>query len=154
MIEALSAPFADDGITHVLGIETRGLYFAGPIAIELNAGLVPVRKPGKIPPPMSRAKGTILNKDHVVGFSKPDPNRINTYHKAYEFEISEGIISSKSRILVVDDLLAKGGSVNACVQLINTCGASLIGAAFLTELNGLGGRENLEGLNVHSLIKL
>lgn len=153
VVTALAEPFHAAGITHVLGIETRGLYFAGAVADRLGAGLVPVRKPGKLPRVVLGAKGEILDAVQVVGQAAFDPKSANTYRKTYEFEMAEGVIGPRASVLIIDDLLAKGGSVNACQQLVETSGAVIVGSAFVIELEKLGGRRNLPGIDVHSLVR-
>lgn len=152
VVAAMAAHFLRSGITHVLGLEARGLYFAGAVAISLGTGLVPVRKPGKLPPDTMSATGSIGDFDQVGGVAKLDPERPSTYRKPYEFEIATGSIPAGSRVLIVDDLLAKGGSSDACVKLVQRCNAELAGATFLIELNGLGGRARLSDVEVRSLL--
>lgn len=154
MIDALAAAFGNRGVTHVLGLEARGLYFAGAVAVRLGAGLVPVRKPGKLPPPTTSARGAIRNTDQVAGLAPLEAGRATTYQKPYQFEIAAGVIGPGARVLMVDDLLAKGGSAHACRQLVAMAGAELIGAAFVIELSGLGGRETLEGVAVDALMRV
>jgi len=138
----------------VLGVEARGLYFAGAIATRLGAGLVPARKPGKLPGPVLQAHGAILDQAGVAGTAGLEPGQINTYRKPYEFEIAKGVVAPGARVLVVDDLLAKGGSLNACRKLVEEAGATLLGAAFMIELGALGGRDNAAGLAVHAIAVL
>ena len=150
----MAEPFIGAGITHVLGIETRGLFFAGAIAAALDAGLVAVRKPGKLPPPVLAAKGTIMDSEQVGGLATIDPSRGSTYQKPYEFQIAKDLIGKGSRVLVVDDLLAKGGSLHACANLVRQADAEIAGASFVIELAGLGGRRVLEGTKIHALVSL
>ena len=114
--------------------EARGFIFAAPLAIELGAGLIPIRKPGKLP--------------------------YKTVSRSYELEYGNNTIQMHvdavkpgSRILLVDDLLATGGTIDACRQLIEENGGTVAGAAFLIELLFLNGRDKLKTPNVVSLIQ-
>ncbi len=125
--------FRDAGITAIAAAEARGFIFATPLAIELNAAFVPVRKPGKLP--------------------------FNTESFEYDLEygtdtleIHTDAFKEGDRVLMVDDLLATGGTMQACVQLTERCGAEVVGCAFLIELDGLNGRTKLEPHDIFSLI--
>ena len=116
----------------VVGIEARGFILAAPVALALGAGFVPVRKPGKLPGP--------------------------TYDVSYTLEYGAGSLhmhqdafAPGTRVLVVDDVLATGGSVAATADLVARSGAELVGACVLMELGFLSGRERLDGLPVASL---
>ncbi|MFT7639117.1 MAG: adenine phosphoribosyltransferase [Pirellulaceae bacterium] len=118
----------------IVAAEARGFIFGVPLAIELNAGFVPIRKPGKLP--------------------------FETHSFKYELEYGEDTleihvdgVTEGQNVLVIDDLLATGGTVAACCQLVERCGANLVGSAFLIELEGLNGRAKIESCEVFSLIK-
>lgn len=132
-IDDLCSPFQDSGIDLVAGIEARGFIFGGAMARQMNAGFVPVRKPGKLP------ADTIQE----------------TYSLEYgsdAVEIHADAIRPGQKILVVDDLLATGGTASAAVKLVEKLGGQVAGAAFLIELDFLNGREKLKGHLIHSLI--
>ncbi len=117
----------------VAGMEARGFLLAGPVATALGAGLVPVRKAGKLPGPTASA----------------------TYALEYgeaEIEIHPATITPGARVLVVDDVLATGGTAAATVGLLRSCGADVVGLSFLVELAGLGGRGHLPGLSVDTVL--
>jgi adenine phosphoribosyltransferase len=123
-IELLAAPFREAHIDLVLGIEARGFMFAAPVAVRLGAGFVPVRKPGKLPRAVDRA----------------------TYALEYgsdALEMHRDAVSSGASVLVVDDVMATGGTAAAAIELAHRQGANVVGALFLIELTFLGGRAKL-----------
>jgi len=133
VVEKFSAFYEDEGVTKVVGIESRGFIFGAPLAYTLGAGFVPVRKPGKLPS--------------------------DTYEASYELEygqdtlaVHQDAISPGERVLVVDDLLATGGTMSATLNLLEQLGANVVGVAFLIELVELRGRDKLAGHQVVSLI--
>jgi adenine phosphoribosyltransferase len=110
--EAMAAPFVDDGITHVVAIESRGFILGGPIAQQLDAGFIPVRKPGKLPARTLR----------------------ETYELEYgtdTLEIHADAWAPPSRVLIIDDVLATGGTADAARRLVESLGASVVGFSFL-----------------------
>jgi adenine phosphoribosyltransferase len=132
VVAAMAEPFAGLGVTHVVGIEARGFILGGAVAMALRAGFVPVRKPGKLP--WERVKeeyaleyGTDALEAHSDGFQAP------------------------SRVLVVDDVLATGGTAAAAGRLARKVGGELVGWSFLLEISFLRGRERLEGQSCHAL---
>ncbi len=134
-IELLAAHYVDKGITKVIGTEARGFLFGAPVALALGVGFVPVRKMGKLP------RKTISE----------------TYQLEYgsdKLEIHTDSISSGDNVLVVDDLLATGGTVEATVKLIRRLDGIVKNAAFVVELSELGGKQCLArlGLNCFSLV--
>ena len=133
IIDDLIKKYESAGITKVVGIESRGFILASPLAYHLNAGLVPVRKPGKLP-----ADAIEVQYDLEYG-----SNSLSIHRDA----IQEG-----ERVLILDDLLATGGTAAATVQLIRQLGGDIAGVGFLVELDGLAGRKKLDGYAVHSLI--
>ena len=133
-VDALSAPFSDQGIELVVGIESRGFIFGSVVADRLGAGFSPVRKPGKLPSTTVRA----------------------TYDLEYgsdTLEIHDDAVGRGQRVLIVDDLLATGGTAKATCDLVSTLGGDVVALAFLIELVGLNGREKLEGQTLHTVLK-
>ncbi len=121
----LSAPWSGRGITMVLGIEARGFIFAPAVALELGAGFVPARKPGKLP-------WTVVRQAYGLEYG----------HDAIELHIDA--VGPGDRVLVIDDVLATGGTAAAAVALIRRQGATVVGCGFLIELGFLGGRAKLD----------
>ncbi len=132
--EAMTAPYRALGVTHVIAVESRGFLFAGPIAISLGAGLVPVRKPGKLPHRTTR-------EDYDLEYG------------ADALEIHLDALTSSSRVLIVDDVLATGGTAAAAVRLVERLGATVVGSVFLIELDFLGGRVRLPMQRVESVLR-
>jgi adenine phosphoribosyltransferase len=125
--------FAGRGIDHVVAIEARGYIFAAPIAYAIGAGFIPVRKPGKLP-------YDTLREEYALEYGT------NT------LEIHADAIGRGERVLVVDDVLATGGTAAATARLLERLGASVEAFAFLIELTGLRGREALAGAEIVSFI--
>ena len=130
-IDAMAAPF--DGIEHVVAIESRGFILGAPVAYRLGAGLVLVRKAGKLP------SGT-LREEYALEYGT------NTV------EIHRDAIQPGERVLIVDDVLATGGTVRAAANLVERLGATVVGISLLIELEFLAGREKLGGYDVRSLL--
>lgn len=133
-IQRMADPFRDAHIDAVVAAEARGFIFAAPLAIELQAGFVPVRKPGKLP--------------------------FDTHAFQYELEYGSDTlemhvdgVKAGQRVLIVDDLLATGGTVGACCRLLADCSAEIAGCVFLIELVALGGAQRIAPHTVHSLIQ-
>lgn len=133
IIQDLTDHYRNDRISKVVGIESRGFILGGPLAYTLNAGFVPVRKPGKLPADVFKVQ-------------------YNLEYGANSLAIHRDAIEMGERVLVVDDLLATGGTAAATVHLLSQLGAEIVGCAFLVELLALGGREQLEGCSIHSLL--
>ena len=133
-INQLVEPFVDQDVDVVVGIESRGFIFGTPAARQLQAGFVPIRKPGKLP--FDR-----LSASYELEYGTD------------EVEIHRDAISPGSRVLLVDDLLATGGTMEAAVDLINQMEGTIMGISFLIELAFLGGREKLNGRAVYSIVK-
>ena len=134
VVDALVAPFQDKPVDLVIGIEARGFIFAPPVAYALNAGFVPVRKPGKLPAPTHRA----------------------IYQLEYgtdSLEIHQDAIQPGQRVLIVDDLIATGGTAKAVADLVQKMGGIVLGFAFLVELEFLNGRDNLADYQITSILK-
>src|SRR5262245_5522280 len=130
----LSSRYRNQGIDLVLGIESRGFIFAPALACELGAGFVPVRKPGKLP-------AETIKVGYDLEYGKDT------------LEIHRDAIQKGQRVLVVDDLLATGGTAAAVTQLIRQLGGEVAGLAFLVELVFLNGRKKLDGCDVFSLLQ-
>jgi adenine phosphoribosyltransferase len=132
-IALLAAWGADRDIDYVVAAEARGFVLGGAVASRIGAGFVPARKPGKL------------------------PREVESVEYALEYgvdalEVHRDAFAGGSRVLVHDDLLATGGTAEACCRLVEAAGAEVVGCAFLVELAFLRGRERLEGRDVHSLI--
>ena len=133
LIDALAAHYLDKEIDLVLAIEARGFIFGPALAYRLNAGFVPVRKPKKLPAKTARV----------------------TYDLEYgtdALEIHLDAIEPGQRVVIVDDLLATGGTMEATVKLVRQLGGDIAGLAFAVELDFLKGRERFDGLDVFSLL--
>jgi adenine phosphoribosyltransferase len=133
LIDALAEHYLKADIDLVLGMEARGFIFAPALAYRLNAGFVPLRKPGKLPAATARF-------DYALEYGT------NT------LEIHKDAIQKGQRILIVDDLLATGGTANATAKLAASLGAEIAGLGFVVELDFLKGREKLQGYDVFSLL--
>jgi adenine phosphoribosyltransferase len=130
---AMADPFRNDHVNRVLAIESRGFLFGSPIAQELGAGLVPVRKPGKLPAARQRV-------DYALEYGTD------------ALEMHADAISPGDVVLIVDDVLATGGTAAAAADLVRGRGATLGGFSFLLELDGLRGRDRLGGARAEALI--
>lgn len=133
-IDALVQRYAGEEIDLVAAIEARGLIFGAALAYELGAGLVPVRKPGKLP-------AEKISEEYALEYG------------TNVLEVHKDAIQRGQRVLIVDDLLATGGSAQATAQLVERLGGKVVGIAFLIELTFLRGREKLDGYDVYSLIQ-
>ena len=120
-------------ITHVVGIESRGFIFGTPVAIELGTGFVPVRKPGKLP-------CETLSESYSLEYGTDS------------IEIHKDALGKGDRVLLVDDLLATGGTMSAAVKLVEKSGAQVIKIVFVIELDFLKGREKIAGYDIVSLL--
>ncbi|HUU33248.1 MAG TPA: adenine phosphoribosyltransferase [Vicinamibacterales bacterium] len=133
-IAALSAPYTGQGIDRVVGVESRGFILASAIADRLGAGFVPIRKPGKLP-------SATLGESYALEYGTDS------------LEIHDDALGPGHRVLVVDDVLATGGTARAAVNLVQRLGSTLHGAAFLIELDFLKGRDKLAGTTVFSVLR-
>ncbi len=133
VIDRMAAPYRDQNITTIMAAEARGFVFGVPLAMELGAGFIPVRKPGKLP-------------------GATHKSRYELEYGSDSLEIHQDAIERGDRILLVDDLLATGGTVGACLQLAGLQEATIVGAVFVIELSFLKGRERLSPLQITSLI--
>ena len=131
----LAQPFADAGVTSVAGIESRGFIFGGIVARNLNAGFIPIRKPGKLPWATRRH-------EYILEYGSD------------ALEIHDDALTPDDRVLVIDDVLATGGTINAATHLVRGFNATLVGLATVIELEFLGGRQKLhDGVNFHSILR-
>lgn len=133
-VRRMAEPYRDIGVQVVAAAEARGFIFAAPLALKLNVGFVPVRKPGKL------------------------PFDTHAFHYELEYgtdtlEVHRDGITMGQNVLLVDDLLATGGTMEACCRLVETSGARVAGCVFLIELTSLGGAQRLARYNPISLIK-
>jgi len=133
LVDQLSEHYIGRDIDLVLGMEARGFIFAPAVAYRLSAGFVPVRKPGKLP-----AEAAKVSYDLEYGS--------NT------LEVHKDAILKGQRVVIVDDLLATGGTAEATVKLAQSLGAQIVGLAFVVELDFLKGRDRLKGHEVFSLL--
>ncbi len=131
--ELMARPFLGAGISRVVAIESRGFLLAPPIALTLGAGLVPIRKPGKLPAERGRV-------DYELEYGTD------------ALEMHRDAIESGDRVLVVDDVLATGGTAEAAGRLVREHGGVLVGYTFLLELGYLGGRARLDAAAVDTLL--
>ncbi len=134
-IGEMAGPFLVAGVTHVAGIEARGFILGGAMAVALNAGFIPIRKPGKLPFKARRREYALEYGTSVL-------------------EAHEDAAGPGNRVLIVDDVLATGGTAAAAGQLITELGGEIVAWSFLLELGFLSGREKLEGASVRSLVLL
>jgi adenine phosphoribosyltransferase len=133
-IDSLAIPFEGQGIDLVVGIESRGFIFGAAVADRIGAGFTPVRKPGKLPSTCVRA----------------------TYELEYgsdTLEMHDDAITTGQRVLIVDDLLATGGTARATTELVTGLGGTVHALAFLIELVALNGRQRLGDHKVHAVLK-
>lgn len=133
--EALAEPFRRHGVTHVVGIEARGFILAAPVAVTLGAGFIPLRKPGKLP--------------------------WRTFRHEYQLEYGTDALEAHqdacpagARVLIVDDVLATGGTAEAAGALVRRAGGEVVGWSFLLAIGGLNGVGRLAGAPSHIVINL
>lgn len=133
-IDAIAQPFRNQAIDLVIGPEARGFVVGAPVAYALEVGFVPVRKPGKLP-------GDTLNHQYSLEYGKD------------ALEVHKDAIQPGQNVLIVDDLLATGGTTKAVIEMVEQLGGKIVGLAFLIELSYLEGRQSLEQYPIVSLIK-
>jgi adenine phosphoribosyltransferase len=133
-IDALSAPYQGQGISLVIGIESRGFILGAAVADRLGVGFCPIRKPGKLPAATIKELFSLEYGTDAI-------------------EIHSDAMKLGQRVLIVDDVLATGGTASAAVRLVKRLGGDLHGLAFLIELEALKGRSLLEGEKVYSVLK-
>lgn len=132
-VECLHRPFLGQGVTAVAGMEARGFIFGSLVAWELGVGFVPLRKPGKLPYQVKS-----MEYDLEYGSAA--------------LEVHTDAVGEGDRVLIIDDLLATGGTARASCELIESLGAEVVGCAFMVELDALRGRDRLERWPIHSLL--
>jgi adenine phosphoribosyltransferase len=132
-IDSIAAPFVDGDIELVVGIESRGFILGSAVADRIGAGFVPVRKLGKLPAATVRASYSLEYGSDCL-------------------EMHRDAVTPGQRVLIVDDLLATGGTASAAVQLVKELGGMVVGVAVLIELAGLNGRKQLEGERLHAVL--
>jgi adenine phosphoribosyltransferase len=133
-IDLMLEPYRDERVDLVVGMESRGFIFSAPMAYQLHAGLVPVRKLGKLP-------AETVTVEYALEYGS------NT------LEIHRDAIAPGQRVLIVDDLLATGGTVDGTIELVERLQGEVVGLAFLVELDFLKGRDRLKGRRVTSVVK-
>ncbi len=133
-IDSLVAPYLGQGIDLVAGIESRGFILGGAVAARIGAGFSPIRKPGKLP-------SATLSESFALEYGTD------------ALEIHQDAITAGQRVLIVDDVLATGGTAAAAAALVKRLGGNLVGIAFLMELLALNGRSKIAGENVFTVLK-
>jgi adenine phosphoribosyltransferase len=133
-IDAIAAPYKNQGISLVVGIESRGFILGAAVADRLGVGFCPIRKPGKLP-------------------AKTLKESFNLEYGSDAIEIHADAVDPGQKVLIVDDVLATGGTARAAARLVKKLGGDLHGLAFLIELEALDGRRLLEGEQVFSVLK-
>jgi adenine phosphoribosyltransferase len=133
-IDSLALPYSDRNVEVVVGIESRGFILGAAVADRLGAGFTPIRKPGKLP-------------------AKTMKESFQLEYGTDSLEMHEDAIQAGQRVLIVDDVLATGGTAAAASSLVRRCGGDLLGLAFLIELTALNGRSKLENESVYAVLK-
>ena len=134
VIDAMVRPFEDKGVDLVVGIESRGFILGGAVADRLGAGFIPVRKPGKLP-------ASTVRESYALEYGND------------ALEVHEDAVTAGQRVLVVDDVIATGGTAKATAALVRRLGGTVHALAFLIELEVLKGREQLAGETVYSVLQ-
>jgi len=132
-IERMADPWRSARLDAIAAVEARGFLFAVPMALALGVGVIPVRKPGKLP------ADTIAH-EYDLEYGRD------------RLEMHRDVLAAGARVLVVDDVLATGGTAHACTKLVEAGGAAVVGTAFLIELAALGGRERLAPHRVEAVL--
>jgi adenine phosphoribosyltransferase len=133
-IGRMAEAFRDTPVDLVLGVESRGFFFGAPLALRMGKGFIPIRKPGKLP------------RERISA----------SYQLEYgidALEMHRDAVGAGHRVILVDDVLATGGTICACAELVRQLGGNVVGFCFLMELEFLKGREKLQGENIVSLIR-
>ena len=134
LVDILTQQYEDWPIEQVVGIESRGFIFGPTLAYNLNAGFVPVRKKGKLPAETIRSHYDLEYGQDAL-------------------EIHRDAIARQQRVLIVDDLIATGGTAAAAARMVQELGGKVLGLAFIVELESLKGREKLDGFEVYSVLR-
>ncbi len=132
-IERMCEPYKEQNVKYIIGIESRGFIFGSAMAANLNTGLIPIRKPGKLP-------AETISESYALEYGTDT------------IEIHQDALEPGDRVVLVDDLLATGGTMSAAVKLVQKAKAGLLGASFLMELSFLKGREKLTDIPLHVLL--
>lgn len=135
VVEAFTRLALADGVDVVAGMEARGFLLGAPVAHALGLGFLPLRKAGKLPPPT-----------HSVSY--------DLEYGSAAIELRSGTLTPGARVLIIDDVLATGGTAAAAAELVEQCGGVVSGLAFLIELEALHGRDRLQGHNVDTLLRV
>jgi len=135
VIDAFTTRYSDEQVDQVVAIESRGFIFGATLAYALGTGFVPIRKPGKLP-------AETISVEYSLEYG------------TNSLELHADAIQPSQRVLIIDDLLATGGSAKAAIDLVERLGGVVVGVAFLIELGFLHGIEKLEGYDVFSLLKV
>jgi len=133
-VGALVDHYRDAGVTEVAGIESRGFIFAAPIALSLAAGFIPIRKPGKLP-------YDVIREDYELEYGTDS------------LELHKDAVKAGDRVVIIDDVLATGGTAITAAKLVERLGATVVGIGVMVELEFLGGRQRLEGYDLISLVQ-
>lgn len=135
MVDFLCENFKEEKIDYIIGLESRGFIFGVPVAYILDAGFIPIRKPNKLP-------AKTLKETYVLEYGTDT------------LEMHEDAVQAGDRVLIVDDLLATGGTAAAACNLVTKAGAEIVGCAFVIELNDLNGRDKLpKGCKILSMVE-
>lgn len=132
-VKAMAAPFRDQNVDLVTGAESRGFIFGAALAVELGCAFVPIRKPGKLP-------AETIAQEYQLEYGTD------------KLEMHADAVKTGQRVLMVDDLLATGGTMKACCQMVEQLGGQVIGVSILIELGFLNGRAQLADYNLHTII--
>jgi adenine phosphoribosyltransferase len=132
-IDLLAAPWRSTQLDAIAAVEARGFLFATPLALALGIGVIPVRKPGKLP-------AKTIEYEYALEYGSD------------RLQMHAGVLTPGARVLVVDDVLATGGTAEACVRLVEAGGGTVVGAAFLLELAALEGRQRLAPVRVECVL--
>ena len=133
-LDGLAAAAEREGAEAIVGIESRGFIFGGPLADRMGLPFVPVRKPGKLP-------AARMSVEYSLEYGES------------QLDIHQDAVSRDQRCFIVDDLLATGGTARAAAKLVELIGGLVVGCGFVIELDALAGRKQLEGYAVHSLLR-
>ena len=134
LIDALARPFEEAGVSKVAGIEARGFTLATPVANQLEAGFIPLRKPGKLP-------YDTVREDYDLEYGTD------------ALEVHVDAVTEGERVLLVDDVIATGGTAAAAIRLLRGIGAEVVGLSVFIELVFLGGSDHLDGVPLHALLR-
>jgi adenine phosphoribosyltransferase len=134
MVDFLTEQYEGKNIDYVAGVESRGFIFGSALAYNLGAGFIMIRKPGKLP-------ANVVSQEYALEYGTD------------KIEMHADAIEEGKNVLVIDDLLATGGTVEAACKLLRKVGANVVGAAFIIELSDLKGREKLKDIDVVSMIQ-